>query len=135
MAIKPFFFLLFYSLLFLLLWGLLFLSVPLVTRFSVFIGLVYTHVSCFYVRDMEVYKGWKYRDWVIMIGPCFYLVVGLVMRPIDLHLVFDPIVWGVINLVAGMFLIKELNWKTLFFVGFFCYVYAYHLYRMLEVVI
>ena len=118
---------LFYSLLFLPIWGLLFLEASNSNKFSIFVGLLYTPISAYFIRNIESIKDTNYLCWYILLGPAIYLVASLASFPLNFISLLNPILWAFSTLLISSFLIKMLDMRVLFFISFISYFYAYHL--------
>ena len=116
-----------YSLLFLPIWGLLFFEIENSNKLSICIGFVYTALSSHAILDSAIIKNIKYFYFYFLIGPIIYLITGFFFNGIGIYSLFDPVLWGFIILILSKFVIKQLDFKTLFYIGFVSYFYAYHL--------
>jgi thiol-disulfide isomerase/thioredoxin len=121
-----------YSLLFLPIWGLLFLEANNSNSFSIFVGLLYTPVSSYFIRNIESLKDVKYLNWYIVLGPIIYLIASFSSFPLSGFSVLNPILWAFCILFIGNLLIKAVDIKVVFFTCFISYFYAYHLYPLFK---
>ena len=130
MKIKNFSLLL-YSLLFIPIWGIMILDPITKSEFSIFVCLLYTFGSNYFIqknRD-DVYS--KYR---LLIVPFLYVVFTTLEFKISLFLFLNPVVIAFVFLIFGTHVFKDLSKKgVLFFYMFFAYFYTFNLMKYWEI--
>ena len=126
MKIKQAFLSLLFSLSFIPIWGLTLLDISTSNQISIFIGLIYTPISVFIIKDINFLKDFKYLTGTLFLGPLFYLIANIVVKGITFDFITGPIAWAFLTFLGGLFFIKQLNFKTLFIVCFSAYFFSYH---------
>ena len=120
-----------YSILFIPIFGLLLLDNSTKSNISVFICLIYTFTSSYFV-SVE-FKDFKFSKFLIVSFPSLYFVLILLVKDIDLFIFLNPILIANIFLFSAVFIFKKLNLKKVyFFYLFFAYLYAFVLFEFWE---
>lgn len=118
---------LFYSLLFIPIWGLTLLDTSTSNPFSIFVGLTYTAISIFIIKDSVLIISSKFLKILLFSAPLFYLGTAILKSQWNLYFLLHPILIAFIILIISYFFLKKLDLKSLFLVFFFSYFYAYHI--------
>lgn len=114
------------SLLYIPIWGFTLLDASTSNNLSIFLGLLYSVLSGHYFHDATRFKASKMEHFIFYLGPIIYTIAFLIMQPLTYYSPLSPIVWAFLLLTAGTYL-TVLDGKTLFFIAFVSYFYAYHL--------
>ena len=122
----PIIFLIFASLLYIPIWGLLCLDMNF-SSFSIFMAMVYTCLSAQYIKANLFSDTLGKLKYLAFIGPLIYLITMFIFLPISIGLLFNPILWCFLTFTFSFYFIKKLNLNSIAAVCFFGYVYAYHL--------
>lgn len=123
MKIKNIFLIFIFSLLYIPIWGLTLLDVDTSNSFSIFVGILYSMIAIYFIKNTEIVKSTKYAKVCLFMFPVFYFIASLAMIPFFLN----PILWAFITLVCSMLIVNTLNIKEVFFILFISYFYAFHL--------
>ena len=125
--IKNIFIITLFSLSYLPIWGLLLLDADTSDNFSVFVGILYSILSIYFIKNTESVKSTKYGNVYLYAFPVFYLIACIALLEMNYYFLLNPILWAFMTLIVGSIAIKSINNKELFFIIFISYFYAYHL--------
>lgn len=118
-----------YSLSLIAVWGLLFLSADRPGLIGVFIGMLYTFYSSYFIRQF-ISKEKTLHISLKMLGPIVYLLAMLFMLPFGTHIILSPISLGFLIILFTSFDRNTFPRKHIqFFVVFFLYLYSFTLFN------
>ena len=120
-----------YSLLLIPIWGISFLNQGTVTKYSVFLALIFTFYSA---RFMTGFGDKKELHLILLfLGPVFYVCVGVFAKGLFLFLLY-PIFWAFCLFAAGVLLKNrsKLELPILFALAGFYTLYVYPALRSFE---
>ena len=104
----PIVFLIFASLLYIPIWGLLCLDMNF-SSFSIFVAMVYTCVSVQYFKANLFSDTLGKLKYLAFIGPLIYLITMFIFKPLSVGLLFNPILWCFLTFTFSFYFIKKLN--------------------------
>lgn len=131
MNLKKYFLVTIYSIIFIPVYGLLMLDNSTKSDVSIFICLIYTFTSAYFV--LNEFKNLRAIKFLIVLFPSLYLTLSIFVKDINIHFLLNPIFIANIFLYASIFIFKELNLKKVyFFYVFFAYFYAFILFKYWE---
>ena len=120
-----------YSALFIPIFGLLMLDTLTKNNISVFICLIYTFTSAYFV--LNEFNKLKFSKLLILLFPISYLILVVFTKGIHIYSLLNPIFIANIFLFSTIFVFKNLTSKKVyFFYLFFAYFYAFILFQYWE---
>ena len=109
-------------------WGLLLLDADTCNNFSIFVGMVYSILSVFFIKNTEIFKSVRFAFIYLLLFPFFYLFLSIILAEKEYYSFLDPILWAFVMLLVGIYFLKSTNFKEMFIICFVSYFYGFHIY-------
>ncbi len=116
-----------YSVVLILVWGLMLLDAEFSTIYSRLLCFIATAYFTYLIKESQAYKQLKYAPILIMIGPLFYLVMFLINFSSIYLIIYNPIIWIIMFFLFAILKLK-LTRDYIFIVLFITYFYNFHVY-------